>query len=296
MTLLNAREPVQPRLRWVPLLACAALALAACSGDNPKDGSQGATGPSGPPGPPPSGGGVPVTSAQSITASIVTADVPEDGRGRRVAPGAPAVEHQLTGGVGLDDFVEVLVPGMTLAVLLSIDTLKTCVVLDALTKTRHDSNRVLLAQGAANLAATAIGGVPGAGQMGATLVNLSSGGQTRRSGLFEGALALVAFLLLGGLIAWLPIAALAGILIVIGARMIDHHSFALLRNRSTVLDFAVIVVVVVVALGYSLIAASGVGIALAVMLFIREQIGGALGTRETGDFIVGTLHARTPAP
>jgi OmcA/MtrC family decaheme c-type cytochrome len=74
------------------LLACAALALAACSGDNPKDGSQGATGPSGPPGPPPSGGGVPVSSAQSITASIVTADVPEDGR--------PVVEVRLTNEAG----------------------------------------------------------------------------------------------------------------------------------------------------------------------------------------------------
>lgn len=184
------------------------------------------------------------------------------------------------GGVGLDDFVEVLVPGLTLAVLLSIDTLKTCVVLDALTRTRHDSNRVLIAQGAANLASTAVGGVPGAGQMGATLVNLSSGGQTRLSGVIAGVLSLVAFLALGSLIAWVPIAALAGILIVIGVRMIDRHSFALLRNRSTILDFAVIVVVVVVAIGYSLVAASGVGVALAVMLFIREQVGGAIVRRK----------------
>jgi len=183
------------------------------------------------------------------------------------------------GGVALGDLVEVLVPGLTLAVLLSIDTLKTCVVLDALTRSRHDSNRVLVAQGAANLASTAIGGVPGAGQMGATLVNLSSGGQTRRSGVIEGVFALIAFVLLGGLIAWIPIAALAGILIVVGVRMIDHHSFALLRNRSTILDFAVIVVVVAVALGYSLVAASGVGVALAVMLFIREQIGGTVVRR-----------------
>ena len=92
MTLLNARQLVRPRARWVPLLACAALALAACSGDNPKDGSGGPTGPSGPPGPPPSGGGVPVSSAQSITASIVTADVPEDGR--------PVVEVRLTNEAG----------------------------------------------------------------------------------------------------------------------------------------------------------------------------------------------------
>jgi SulP family sulfate permease len=193
---------------------------------------------------------------------------------------ALAARWRGVGGAALGDLSAVLVPGLTLAVLLSIDTLKTCVVLDALTRTRHDSNRVLIAQGAANLASTAVGGVPGAGQMGATLVNLSSGGQTRRSGLIEGVLALFAFLALGGLIAWVPIAALAGILIVIGVRMIDHHSFALLRNRSTVLDFAVIVVVVAVALGYSLIAASGVGVALAVLLFIREQIGGAVVRRK----------------
>ena len=184
------------------------------------------------------------------------------------------------GGVGVDDVAAVAVPGLTLAVLLSIDTLKTCLVLDALTKTRHDSNRVLIAQGAANLASTAVGGVPGAGQMGATVVNLSSGGQTRLSGVIAGVLSLIAFLAFGSVIAWVPLAALAGILIVIGVRMIDQHSFALLRNRSTILDFAVIVVVIAVALGYSLVAASGVGVALAVMLFIREQVGGAIVRRK----------------
>ena len=81
---------------------------------------------------------------------------------------------------------------LTLAILLSIDTLKTCVVLDALTRTRHNSNRELVGQGFGNLASTLFGGVPGAGQMGATLVNMSSGGQTRLSGLIEGALAIVA--------------------------------------------------------------------------------------------------------
>ena len=181
--------------------------------------------------------------------------------------------------VGNLDFAEVgrlLVPAVTLAVLLSIDTLKTCVVLDALTRSRHDSNRELIGQGLGNLTSSFIGGVPGAGQMGATLVNMSSGAQTRLSGLIEGALALVAFLILGTFIAWIPIAALAGILIVIGFRMFDRDSLHLLKSRTTVLDFAVIVAVVVVALTVSLIAASGVGIALAVVLFIREQIGGSI--------------------
>ena len=57
-------------------------------------------------------------------------------------------------------------PALTLAVLLSIDTLKTCVVMDALTRTRHDSNRVLIGQGLGNLASAVVGGVPGAGTMG----------------------------------------------------------------------------------------------------------------------------------
>jgi len=186
---------------------------------------------------------------------------------------ALAARASAIGAVSAADLARVLVPGATLAILLSIDTLKTCLVLDALTRSRHDSNRELVGQGAANLAAAAVGGMPGAGTMGATLVNLSSGAQTRLSGVIEGVLALLAFLALGTLIAWVPIAALAAILIFIGVRMIDWHSFGFLRNRSTVLDFAVIAAVVIVAVSYSLIAASGVGVALAIMLFIREQIG-----------------------
>ncbi len=173
-----------------------------------------------------------------------------------------------------------LVPAATLAVLLSIDTLKTCVVLDALTRSRHKSNRELIAQGLGNVASVLIGGVPGAGQMGATLVNMSSGAHTRLSGLIEGGLALLAFMLLGSFIAWIPIAALAGILIVIGFRMFDRDSLHLLKSRATMLDFAVIVAVVVAALSISLIAASGVGIALAIVLFIREQIGSSIVRRK----------------
>jgi SulP family sulfate permease len=119
---------------------------------------------------------------------------------------------------------------LTLAVLLSIDTLKTAVVLDALTRSRHDSNRELVAQGLGNVASACAGGMPGAGQMGATLVNLASGGQTRVSGVIEGVLALIAFLVLGAFIAWIPVAALAGILIVVGIRMIDLKSLHLLES------------------------------------------------------------------
>jgi SulP family sulfate permease len=182
--------------------------------------------------------------------------------------------------VSLPQLQMLAIPALTLAVLLSIDTLKTCVVLDALTRSRHDSNRELIGQGLGNLASGAIGGIPGAGTMGATLVNISGGASSRLSGVIEGVLALLAFLLLANFISWVPVAGLAGILIVIGVRMIDRNSFTYLKSRSTILDFAVIVAVIGTALTVSLIAASGVGIVLAVVLFIREQIGGSIIRRK----------------
>ncbi|WP_287671358.1 SulP family inorganic anion transporter [Accumulibacter sp.] len=179
---------------------------------------------------------------------------------------------QEIGELKLSQIGSLLGTAFTLAVLLSIDTLKTAVVLDALTRSRHDSNRELIAQGLGNVASACAGGMPGAGQMGATLVNLASGGQTRVSGVVEGVMSLVAFLALGAFIAWIPVGALAGILIIVGVRMIDRHSLHLLESPWTMMDFIVIVAVVAVAVGYSLIAASGVGIALAMFLFIREQL------------------------
>ena len=92
MTLLTDRELARPSPRWVALLACATLALAACSGDTAKRGSEGSPGPEGPSGPPPAGGGVQVTSAKVIKSTIVSASVPDDGR--------PVIEVRLENEAG----------------------------------------------------------------------------------------------------------------------------------------------------------------------------------------------------
>lgn len=170
-------------------------------------------------------------------------------------------------------FLSVFGTALTLGVLLSIDTLKTCVVLDRLTHSRHDSNRELRAQGIANVAANVLGGLSGAGQMGATLIGLNSGSRSRAAGVIEGVFALVAALALSQFIAWIPVATLSGILVVIGVRMIDREPLQFLESKETILDFAVVLVVVAVALTVSLIAASAVGVELAILLFVREQIG-----------------------
>lgn len=169
-------------------------------------------------------------------------------------------------------FEQVFYPAMTLAVLLSIDTLKTCVVLDALTGSRHNSNKELMGQGLGNLTAALVGGTPGAGTMGATLVNKASGGTTHWSGVFQGAWSLLAIVVLTPFIAWIPVSALAALLIVVGLKMIDWHSIKLLKSKDTALDFFIMASVAFVANTVSLIAASGFGVALSVLLFLNEQI------------------------
>ncbi len=196
--------------------------------------------------------------------------------------------------LGLSDVRLLVMPALTLSVLLSIDTLKTCVVVDALTRTRHASNRELVGQGLANLASAVIGGVPGSGASGPTFVNISSGGETRRSGAIEGVLVLVAYLVCAALVAWAPIAALAGILVVVAYRMFDWRCFHLLRRRSTVLDFLVVASVIAVAVFVGLVEASGTGIALSILLFIREQVRGSVIHRRTYGDQVFSRQRRLP--
>ena len=199
------------------------------------------------------------------------------------------------GQMALPHWEQVLLPALTLAVLLSIDTLKTCVVLDALSGTRHNSNKELIGQGLGNLVSTLIGGSPGAGTMGATLVNKASGGETAMSGVFQGFWALLAVLLLTPLIAWIPVAALAALLVVIGVKMIDWHSIQLVKSRDTVLDFAVIAVVVLVANTMSLIVASGLGVTLAILMFVTEQIHTSTVRRKTYGNKIFSKRIRTQA-
>ena len=174
--------------------------------------------------------------------------------------------------IQLADLESVLKSAVALSVLLSIDTLKTCVVLDALTKNRHNSNQQLVGQGVANVVVFMTGGMSGAGTMGPTLINVNSGGRGLLSAFIEGGFVVLAIVWLLPLIAWIPISALAGILLVVAFRMFDWHAFNLLKHPDTRFDFAVIAAVVIVAETVGLIAASGTGIGLAILLFIRDQI------------------------
>jgi SulP family sulfate permease len=174
----------------------------------------------------------------------------------------------------------VLFPALTLATLLSIDTLKTSIVLDSMTHSFSDPNQELMAQGSGNIASAVLGGMSGSGTMGPTMVNLSGGATSNLSGVVEGIMSLIVFALLGKFIGWIPIATLAGILMVVGFRMIDRHSVRLLRSQTTLFDFFIIVIVALTALSVSLIAAAGVGLVLAMVLYLLRQMGESIIYRQ----------------
>jgi SulP family sulfate permease len=186
-------------------------------------------------------------------------------------------------------------PAVLLSILLSIDTLKTCVQVDTLTESRHDSNRELFGQGLGNMAAALAGGVPGSGGTGVTMVNMESGGRGKLSGALAGAFALVAAALFSRWLAWLPIAALAGLLLIVGWRMLDRYSLRLATHRSTALDFVVVLAVIASGLAFGLMPAAGLGVALCILLFIRDQIRGSVIRSKTYGSRVFSKQRRLPA-
>lgn len=166
----------------------------------------------------------------------------------------------------------VIVPAATaLAVLASLDTLLTAVVADVATGRRHDSRRELIGQGAGQLAAAAFGGMAGAGTTAATVIAIKSGG-----GRWVGVAAGVVFLLLTGFAGdagqLLPIGALAGVILAVAIDVADLDILTWARDGRTRQDAAIAVLVTLITVLYDLMIAVGVGVAIAVLLFIREQI------------------------
>jgi SulP family sulfate permease len=163
-------------------------------------------------------------------------------------------------------------PGAALAALLSVDTLKSCVLVDSITQGRHAGNRELLAQGLGNALAAVVGGAPGAGVSGATLVNLGAGGRTRISSAAAPALLLGVAALVPGVVAGTPRAVLGGVLVHVGLRTVDWGALRLARRRETRLDLAVVLAVVVTALAKDLVTAAAAGVGLAVVLYLRDRM------------------------
>jgi SulP family sulfate permease len=157
---------------------------------------------------------------------------------------------------------------ITLAALGAIDSLLTSVVADNITKTRHDSDQELIGQGIGNMAAALIAGLPGAGATMRTVINVQSGGKTKISGVIAGIFLLAVLLGLGPIVAYIPNAVLAGILITVGIGIIDYKGLKHIRSvpRS---DAIVMITVLLLTVFVDLLIAVALGLILAAVLFMK---------------------------
>ena len=162
-----------------------------------------------------------------------------------------------------------IVPGLTLAGLGSIDTLLTSVVADNITKTHHNSNQELIGQGIGNMMGGLFCGIGGAGATMRTVVNVKSGGRTKISGMIHSVFLLAILLGLGGLVRYVPLSVLAGILITVGWGIIDFKGFKDLLKIPKA-DASVLLIVFGLTVLVDLLTAVGIGMVIACVLFMKR--------------------------
>jgi len=165
---------------------------------------------------------------------------------------------------------DMLISAAVLAALGSIDSLLTSLVADNVTRRYHDSDKELVGQGIGNFVAGLFGGIAGAGATIRTLSNVAAGGRTPLSGVIHALGLLVILLGLGPLVAWIPHAALAGILIKVGIDVIDWR-FLKRVHRAPRVDQALMLTVLLLTVFVDVITAVAVGVVIASLAFVREM-------------------------
>ena len=205
---------------------------------------------------------VPVALLAVVAATVVTrlADLPVATIGalpsRLFSLGVPSVSWS--------ELRVLVVPAAAVAALAALESLLSATVADAMSvSTRHDPDRELFGQGLANLASPLLGGIPATAAIARTAVNVRSGARSRLAAVVHSVVLLVVVLALAPVVGWIPLAALAGVLIATAVRMVEVSSLrALVRvSRSdafvlaltflatVVLDLATAVVLGIVTAG-----------------------------------------------
>ena len=158
---------------------------------------------------------------------------------------------------------------LTIALLGAIESLLSATVADGVTGDRHDSNTELMAQGAANLLTPLFGGIPATGAIARTMTNINNGGRTPVAGVIHAVVLLLIFLFLMPLAQYIPMACLAGVLVVVSYNMSEWRTFrALMKNPRS--DVAVLLVTFLLTVIIDLTVAIEVGLVLACLLFMRR--------------------------
>ena len=167
--------------------------------------------------------------------------------------------------------IRVLFPSaFTIAMLCAIESLLSATVADGVTGKKHNSNMELIAQGTANIIVPFFGGIPATGAIARTMTNIDNGGRTPVAGIIHSIVLLLIVLFLGDLTRHIPMACLAGILVVVAYNMSEWRTFASLMKqpRSTK---AVLLTTFLLTVVFDLTIAIAVGLLLAVFSFLKRM-------------------------
>lgn len=165
---------------------------------------------------------------------------------------------------------ELLQPAVAIALLGGIESLLSAVVSDGMIGGRHRSNMELVAQGGANMLSALFGGIPATGAIARTATNVKNGGRTPIAGIVHALTLLLIMLVAAPLAAQIPLACLAGILVVVAYNMSEWRNFISALNGHRY-DALVLVATFLITVVFDLVLAIEVGMVLAAFLFIKRM-------------------------
>lgn len=169
-----------------------------------------------------------------------------------------------------DTIKSLVSPALTIAILGAIESLLSAAVADGVIGDHHNSNTELIAQGVANLASPIFGGIPATGAIARTMTNINNGGRTPIAGIIHAVVLLLIFLFLMPLAKYIPMACLAGVLVVVSYGMSGWRSFlALMKNPKS--DVTVLLITFFLTIIFDLTVAIEVGLIIACLLFMRRM-------------------------
>ena len=167
--------------------------------------------------------------------------------------------------------VKMLFPtAMTIAVLGAIESLLSATVADGVCGDHHDSNQELIGQGVANICTPLFGGIPATGAIARTMTNINNGGRTPIAGVIHALVLLLIFLVLMPLASYIPMACLAGVLVMVSYNMSGWRTFrSLMKNPKS--DITVLLITFFLTVIFDLTIAIEVGLVIACLLFMRRM-------------------------
>ena len=166
--------------------------------------------------------------------------------------------------------INLLLPSaFTIAMLGAIESLLSATVADGVTGDKHNSNTELIAQGAANIIVPVFGGIPVTGAIARTMTNINNGGKTPIAGIIHAVVLLLILLFLMPLAQYIPMACLAGVLVIVSYNMSGWRTFkALLKNPKS--DVTVLLITFFLTIIFDLTIAIEVGLIIACVLFMKR--------------------------